>query len=314
MLDTLEILACPSSGESLRISNDGRRLITADGATEYRVDDGIPRLLPTSAHTATDVQQFYDETGWGQTDDGVFGDTKSFVDARRAPLEFNRRCMRRLTRHFRRGGRYLLDAGSGPIPHDELLAYGANFEKRICVDLSPVALRTARAKLGANGVYLQGDLTQLPLHDNTVDAVTCNHVIYQIQDPERQAIAFRELWRVLKPGGLAVVVYWWESAPLEWRLRHLARILNGSPRSVTSGDAGEVVHAPQSLDWFESQGWPFRYSFESYRAVTHHFMKTRIHDDWRGRLFLEVVFALQILAPTMCGKYGALPAILIFKD
>lgn len=34
----------------------------------------------------------------------------------------------------------------------------------------------------------------------------CYHVIYQLP-PELQAKAFSEIWRVLKPGGVAVVVY-----------------------------------------------------------------------------------------------------------
>lgn len=318
MLEHLEILACPTTGQQLRLSNDGANLTTANGDAAYRVAEGVARLLPGHARATNEVQSFYDEKGWAQTDEGVFGETKAYVDTRAAPFAFTKRCMRRLQRHFRQGGRYLLDAGSGPIPHNELLDYGQAFSKRVCIDLSVAALKTARTKLGERGVYLQGDLTRLPLQSNCIDAVTCNHVIYQIPDAEAQAAAFRELWRVLKPGGVGVVVYWWKRAPLEWRLAKIARVF-GQPPQAQFGDeieetGPEPVHAPQSVEWFEAQAWPFRYRYEPYRAITNPFMRQHVRDDWRGRMFLDGVFALQVLAPSMCARYGAIPAILIFKD
>lgn len=123
MVDDLEILACPTTGQRLRLSDDGVNLTTANGDAAYRLADGVARLLP-DARATNEVQSFYEEKGWAQTDEGVFGETKAYVDTRAAPFAFTKRCMRRLQRHFRRGGRYLLDAGSGPIPHNELLDYG----------------------------------------------------------------------------------------------------------------------------------------------------------------------------------------------
>ena len=99
----------------------------------------------------------------------------------------------------------MLDVGSGPIPYKELLRYSDKFEKRVCVDLSVNGLWGAKQNLGDRGIYLQGDITKLPLKTGSMDAISCNHVIYQIQ-PEHQIAAWLELWRVLKPGGVAVVV------------------------------------------------------------------------------------------------------------
>ena len=109
------------------------------------------------------------------------------------------RCIRRANTHFRSGGRFLLDAGSGPIAHDEYLEFGSRFDCRICADLSAEALKVARCKLGDRGVYLQADLTNLPIQTGSIDAITCNHVIYQIPE-DLQASVFDELWRVMKPG------------------------------------------------------------------------------------------------------------------
>lgn len=314
----IDVLACPLTGQSLRWSTDRSALETQDAATRYAVVDGIARMLPADARATAGIQEFYDGAGWLEDDEGHFGDTNRFVDLRPGPFAFTRRCIRRLNRHFAKGGKYLLDAGSGPIPHEDLLDYGRHFGQRICVDLSATALKVARRKLGDRGVYLQGDLTRLPLRTGSIDAITCNHVIYQIPEAADQASAFRELWRVLKPGGVAVVVYWWARAPLEWRLQRVARLLGASRSFDTPDDPGHaaanLVHAPQTREWFEAQAWPFTYRFEPYRVVTNHFMRSYVHDDWRGRLLLAGVSALQTIAPSMCGKDGALPVILISKD
>jgi hypothetical protein len=44
------------------------------------------------------------------------------------------------------------------------------------------------------------------------------------------------------------------------------------------------------------------------------FMRSYVSDDWIGKLFLEGVFALQQIAPSYCGRYGQMPAILLRKD
>lgn len=305
----LEILRCPRTQSSLKF--DGGRLVSADGASTYPVIGGVARFLDDQSDVS-ETRSFYEEEGWKRSDDGVFGDTKAFVDTRDVPLTFSRKCIRRLNSHFQRGGRFLLDAGSGPIAHDEYLEFGSRFDQRVCVDLSAEALSVARAKLGDRGAYLQADLTSLPIQSGSVDAVTCNHVIYQIP-PGQQAAVFKELWRVLKPGGVAVIVYWWRDTPLQWRLERLARMFAGS---AGEGDKPLAVgsipsHFPQSLQWFERQDWPFRYEIEPFRVIGNSFMRSYVSNDWIGKLFLEGVFALQQIAPAYCGRYGQMPAIVL---
>jgi uncharacterized protein YbaR (Trm112 family) len=185
----LEILRCPRSRSTLKF--DGAHLVSADGASSYPVIDDIVHFLDDQSQ-ASATRSFYEKEGWKRASDGVFGDTRAFVDTREVPLSFSRKCIRRLNTHFQRGGRFLLDAGSGPIVHDEYLEFGTHFERRVCVDLSADALRVAHSKLGAHGVYLEADLTNLPIQTESIDAVTCNHVIYQIPE-DQQAAAFKEL-------------------------------------------------------------------------------------------------------------------------
>ncbi|MBL8552218.1 MAG: class I SAM-dependent methyltransferase [Hyphomonadaceae bacterium] len=320
MEDLLQIARCPDSQTSLHWSSDRSELRAETGAI-YRFHEGVAQLLPSPpAHGPdpfADVRAFYESEGWAADESGLFGDTKAFVDTRPTSFNFTRKCMLRLNKHFARGGRFLLDAGSGPIAHDEFLTYGDRFQRRICVDLSVQALRVAKAKLGPRALCLQGDLTNLPIKSSTIDAVTCNHVIYQIP-AEHQAKAFLELWRVLRPGGVAVVVYWWPETPLAWKLERIARALRlqgeRDDAPASSAPARALNHFPLSRAWFEAQAWPFRYRYESFRVISNAFMRRYVSDDWRGRLFLDAVFALQRLAPSYCGKHGLMPTIIFRKD
>ena len=47
MATLLEVLRCPRTGQKLR--GDGDRLLTEDGKFAYRIEDGIPLLLPEEA-------------------------------------------------------------------------------------------------------------------------------------------------------------------------------------------------------------------------------------------------------------------------
>ncbi|HXH61221.1 MAG TPA: methyltransferase domain-containing protein [Fimbriimonadaceae bacterium] len=50
---------------------------------------------------------------------------------------------------------------------------------------------------------MQADITSLPYSDRTYDVVVCSHVLEHVPD---DAMAMRELFRVLRPGGQALVM------------------------------------------------------------------------------------------------------------
>ena len=147
-----------------------------------------------------------------------------------------------------------------------------------------------------------------------MDAITCNHVIYQIPG-EHQAAAWLELWRVLKPGGTAVVVYIASNPRLSWQLERAAKLLFGDlygKRDPTQwGD--ELPHNVMPLSWFEGRKWPFTYKLDSFRPVTQGFMRDRVPNDWRGHAFLNVLYAIQSISPQFVGKNGSVPAFIIRK-
>jgi arsenite methyltransferase len=104
-------------------------------------------------------------------------------------------------------GEVVLDLGSGPGLDALLAARRVGSEgKVIGVDMTDAMIRRARAAAEGAGFeqveFRQGRLEALPVADASVDAVTSNCVINLVPD---KAQVFREVARVLKPGGRLVI-------------------------------------------------------------------------------------------------------------
>lgn len=106
-----------------------------------------------------------------------------------------------------RAGETALDLGSGAGIDVFLAARAVGPRGRVIgVDMTPEMLERARANAAkggyANVEFREGRLERLPVEDASVDAVTSNCVINLV--PDKTAV-FREIARVLRPGGRLVI-------------------------------------------------------------------------------------------------------------
>ena len=322
--------------------------ISEDGSYAYAVKDEIALLLPALAVALSSssispsslatpfsaekqlVKDFYDEAGW-KTIDGVFIDSLKFADRRPVVGEYFQKIHQRARRHLNPTGRFILDGASGSIPHPEQSVYSEGFDYRICLDFSFDALRAARTKLGAKGIYILGDLTKLPLAYDSVDAVISLHTLYHVPADEQQN-ALKEIYRVLKPGASAVIVYSWGKQSILMKLASTdcrinraifkaLTILRGSRKKEISDQSSEPPGPPAKLyfhvhpcSWFErvlATLAPFKLT--CWRSVSLEFQRAYIHDWLYGRQFLAILFWFEDKFPWFFGRLGQYPMFVIRK-
>lgn len=102
-----------------------------------------------------------------------------------------------------RSGETVVEVGSGAGFDAVLAARQVGPTGRVIgVDMTPAMLEKARANVErlrlTNGEFRRGYMEELPLDDATADVVISNGVINLSPDKE---VVFREIARVLKPGG-----------------------------------------------------------------------------------------------------------------
>ena len=76
--------------------------------------------MNTETEIKQNVREFYDQVGWQQVSEGVYQNAR-YEDLRPVSREYIHKCHMRVKNHLPDHGRFLLDAGSGPIQYPEYL-------------------------------------------------------------------------------------------------------------------------------------------------------------------------------------------------
>jgi SAM-dependent methyltransferase len=288
------------------------------------------------------VREFYDQVGWQEIGEGVYQNA-TYEDLRPVSREYIHQCHLRVNRHLRPRGKYLLDAGSGPIQYPEYLTYSQGYQYRACVDISEVALQEARKRIGDQaGLFVVADIANLPFKAEAFEGVVSLHTIHHLP-VEEHARAYGELYRVLADDCTAVVVNGWGSAPLKSLALGMVRLvakLRGKGRKPPKSQAVGAV-AVGSDDTLDPQDEPSRASrggrgtfvrkhnaawlmgeigsrlpvkIYVWRTFGVKFLRTFIHPRLAGRGLLRLLYWLEERFPGFLGRNGQYPLIVIRKE
>lgn len=281
------------------------------------------------------VRNFYDSVGWVEIGEGVYQNAR-YEDLRPVSREYIHRCHLRVSKHLPKTGKVLVDAGSGPIQYPEYLEYSRGFRYRLCLDISRRALVEARGRIGDHGLYVVGDIANLPFPADAFDALVSLHTVHHLPSEEHEQ-AFVEFLRVLRPGSRAVVVYSWGRYSslmrlLGWPMALMKNLLRAYTRSRSGGRRRTSVTAqtdPMTLKLLQTPGtfthkqdyrWMVShighfpgFEIRVWRSVSPKFLRVFIHREAFGRLWLRALYWLEERAPLFFGRVGQYPMILFRK-
>ena len=277
------------------------------------------------------VERFYNEVGWQLEANGRYQNAE-YEDLRPVSADYIARAHARVGEHMAPNGDYLLDAGSGPVQYEAYLKYSQDYKRRVCFDLSMVALQEARKKLGDRGFYAVGDIAHLPFKEEVFDGIVSLHTIHHLPMEEKEA-CYLGLYRCLKPGRSMATVDGWSEYKLKQVWRRMENITfrlrkeyelkpTRSPKNVNSqtaasdkksGPAGTFVKQ-SSAKWFK-QTFKGIFPFEiiSWRSASVRFLRTVIGSNARGYQALKLLSWLEDRFPRFFGENGQYPLIVISK-
>jgi len=325
--------------------------ISVGGQFVYPIIDGIIILL---AHLSIPVgepesdkslslraekkilQDFYDQLGWlkGEENTSQYVDAIKWEDLRPVIRDYAHRCHLRMNRYIQNTGRYLLDAGSGPIQYEEYLTYSQGYDYRICVDISLLALKEAKKKLGVRGIYILGDIANIPLRDNVADGAVSLHTIYHVPADE-QINAFRELHRAIKPGTSAAIVYSWGGYSQMMKVLLFHRKVQKALRNFI----GKIKSVVKKIIRWKSKrqpsvksnvpNMPYHHTFDykyiteeladldvaifPWRSVGVPFMRAYIHPRFFGKQIMSLIYNYEENFPRLAARTGQYPIVVIKK-
>ncbi|HEY3344608.1 MAG TPA: class I SAM-dependent methyltransferase [Anaerolineaceae bacterium] len=278
------------------------------------------------------VREFYDQVGWQMVSDGVYQNAR-YEDLRPVAREYIHDCHLRVGRFLKPAGRYLLDAGSGPVQYPEYLTYSQGFAYRVCADISIVALQEARKRIGSRGLYVVADVANLPFKNEAFESIVSLHTLHHLP-PQDHARAYAELYRSLAPGCPAVIVNGWTvsrlMSRLNWLVRGMERLQgiltrlsgkNASSKAETA-PAGPAKQKPtgtfiQKYDagWLAETlgGKKIPYEIRCWRSVSVRFLRAVIRPALGGRFWLRLLFSLEERFPRWMGQNGQYPLIVVRK-
>lgn len=298
--------------------------------------DHLQEMQSTSSDIKFAVREFYNSVGWKEIGEGLYQNAR-YEDLRPVSREYIRSCHLRVGRFLPENGHLILDAGSGPIQYPEYLEYSKGFNRRVCLDISLLALREARDRIGEHGLFVVGDIANLPFRTSAFDALISLHTVHHLPEDEHLS-AFQEFTRVMMPDSRAVVVYSWGDKallvkltrwPIHWamqalRLYQRLRSKEDGPR-LPSGkeldnESEQLIRSAGTFTYKHGYDWIRRrlaflpnLEVRVWRSMSTAMMRAFIHRPLFGKLILRVVFWFEERFPHLMGRIGQYPMVIFRK-
>lgn len=197
----------------------------------------------------------------------------------------------RLLELLGKGAGRVLDIGCGPgVMTRDILDRGWEY---VGTDIAPAMIDEARRRFAGDqrATFSVGPVEHIDAPAASFDAVVAMGLVEYLAD---DALALREMHRVLKPGGRLLVSLpnWWSPARAwdRWLLVPLARLLGRKPRT----DVQHREYRPAAYRRLLRQT-----GFEPLRTVAYNFrILPRPLDRWFGRLAARSAASLEWLRAT----------------
>lgn len=260
-----------------------------------------------------EVREFYDKFGWVE-DGGASGEDKLFRSFSPSYYPYHETITDRTIGTFSGLSGKLLLAGGGDLP-DSHLRVARQFHSTHCIDISQAALDIVKKKLGDAELIL-GSILDIPLPDNTFDAVFCAHVIYHV-DKDFQQQAVNELIRVTRPGGRVVIIYSNPDSlprrivsrknkiPLLWKLRRRG--------SDVPDDGPPLYFGTHSLGWWERFGESCSVNFLPWDVMANSQERSLLLFDFAAKIFYSFCSWFERKYPDRAVRWWEYPIIVIEK-
>ena len=276
--------------------------------------------------TKQGVRKFYDQIGWQKVSAGAY-QIAQYEDLRPVSRRYIQNCHLRVNRHLKLAGKYLLDAGSGPIQYPEYLTYSKEYQYRVCLDISIIALKEARNRIrNSHGLFVVADVANLPFKDETFDGVVSLHTLHHLTVSD-YVPAYENLKCVLKKNRTAVIVNGWgESMLMRWFNKPIlimeklfSKLIPSSKRKKKY--TGVISKKPKStfVQKLNAQrlrdllGTDFPISKSVWRSVSVRFLHAMIHPFLFSRIWLRILLGLEELFPAFFSEKDQYPLITFTK-